>query len=57
MTAGVLLEAVVVRSLLIPALVSLFGDAGAWPSRFRRGVPTAAEPSAGVSSSSARTSR
>jgi putative drug exporter of the RND superfamily len=39
MTAGVLLEAVVVRSLLIPALVSLFGDAGAWPSRFRRGVP------------------
>jgi RND superfamily putative drug exporter len=34
MTVGVLLETFVVRPLLIPALVSLFGDAGAWPGRF-----------------------
>jgi RND superfamily putative drug exporter len=34
MGVGVLLETFVVRPLLIPALVSLFGDAGAWPGRF-----------------------
>ena len=34
MGVGVLLETFVVRPLLIPALVSLFGDAGAWPGSF-----------------------
>jgi RND superfamily putative drug exporter len=34
MGVGVLLETFVVRPLLIPSLVSLFGDAGAWPGRF-----------------------
>jgi RND superfamily putative drug exporter len=33
MGVGVLLETFVVRPVLIPALVTLFGDAGAWPGR------------------------
>jgi RND superfamily putative drug exporter len=37
MSAGVLLETFVVRPLLIPALITLFGDAGAWPGRLRHG--------------------
>jgi len=36
MGVGVLLEAFVVRSLLIPALVSLFGRTSAWPGRIER---------------------
>ena len=31
MTVGILIETFVVRSLLVPALVSLFGYASAWP--------------------------
>jgi RND superfamily putative drug exporter len=42
MGLGVLLETFVVRPLLIPALVSLFGDAGAWPSRFSAGTESPA---------------
>ncbi len=34
MAVGVLLEAFVVRTLLIPAFVTLFGGASAWPGRF-----------------------
>ena len=33
MAVGVLLETFVVRPVLIPALVTLFGDAGTWPGR------------------------
>jgi putative drug exporter of the RND superfamily len=33
MAAGIVLDAVVVRSLLVPALVALFGRAGTWPGR------------------------
>jgi putative drug exporter of the RND superfamily len=33
MSVGVLIDAFLVRSLLIPALISLFGDASWWPSR------------------------
>jgi RND superfamily putative drug exporter len=36
MCLGVLLDALVVRSLLVPALVSLFGEASWWPGRRRR---------------------
>jgi RND superfamily putative drug exporter len=43
MTVGVLLETFVVRPLLIPALVSLFGDAGAWPGRFAARSSVAAD--------------
>jgi len=32
MALGVLIDAFIVRSLLVPALVALFGDAGRWPS-------------------------
>jgi len=31
MTAGVLIDSFIVRSLLVPALISVFGTAGAWP--------------------------
>ena len=34
---GVLLETFVVRPVLIPALIALFGEAGAWPGRLRHG--------------------
>ncbi|HXV96413.1 MAG TPA: MMPL family transporter [Gaiellaceae bacterium] len=37
MSVGVLLETFLVRPVLIPALVALFGDAGTWPSRLRHG--------------------
>jgi putative drug exporter of the RND superfamily len=42
MAVGVLVETFVVRSLLIPSLISLFGRAGAWPGRLRESEPTAA---------------
>jgi RND superfamily putative drug exporter len=35
MGAGVLIDAFVVRSVLVPALIVLFGDAGRWPGRAR----------------------
>jgi putative drug exporter of the RND superfamily len=40
MTVGVLLETFFVRPLLIPALISVFGETSMWPGR----VPPAAEP-------------
>lgn len=36
MAAGIIIDAVVVRSLLVPALVALFGRAGMWPGRTDR---------------------
>jgi len=33
MAAGIVLDAIIVRSLLVPALVALFGQAGMWPGR------------------------
>jgi uncharacterized protein (DUF2267 family) len=36
MTAGVLIDTFVVRSLLVPALTSLFGEAAWWPGRRMR---------------------
>jgi RND superfamily putative drug exporter len=43
---GVLIDAFVVRSMLVPALVSLFGNASWWPGRRirRRSQPAAALP-------------
>ena len=37
MCVGVLLDAFVIRALLIPALISLFGERSFWPRR--RPVP------------------
>ena len=37
MAVGVLLETFVVRPVLIPALITLFGDASAWPGRLGPG--------------------
>ncbi len=37
MSTGILLETFVVRPILIPALITLFGDLGAWPGRLRHG--------------------
>jgi len=33
MAAGIVIDAIVVRSLLVPALVALFGRLGMWPSK------------------------
>ena len=33
MAAGIVIDAIVARSLLVPALVALFGRAGMWPGR------------------------
>lgn len=35
MTLGVVLDAIAVRSLLVPALVALFGRLGMWPGNRR----------------------
>ena len=35
MAAGIVIDAIVARSLLVPALVALFGRAGMWPGRRR----------------------
>ena len=40
MAAGVIIDAIIVRSLLVPALVALFGRLGMWPGNRR--VPPAA---------------
>ncbi len=45
MTVGVLLDAFVIRALLVPALVSLFGELSWWPARRRRATPVEAPPS------------
>jgi putative drug exporter of the RND superfamily len=38
MGAGVLIDTFVVRTLLVPALTSLFGESGWWPGRRVRGI-------------------
>lgn len=40
LTVGVLIDAFLVRSLLVPALISLFGRAGGWPGDRLAGVDT-----------------
>ena len=45
MALGVVLDAIAVRSLLVPALVALFGRLGMWPGN-RRARPVPAEPAA-----------
>jgi putative drug exporter of the RND superfamily len=44
MALGIVIDTFVVRSLLVPALVVLFGRAGSWPSRVARPVRTATKP-------------
>ncbi|HWH15154.1 MAG TPA: MMPL family transporter [Miltoncostaeaceae bacterium] len=50
MAAGVLIDAFVVRSVLVPAMVALLGDAGRWPGRrppvTATAVPLARPPAA-----------
>ena len=43
MAVGVILDAIAVRSVLVPALVALFGRLGMWPGN-RRKPPTRVEP-------------
>jgi RND superfamily putative drug exporter len=43
MALGVVLDAIAVRSLLVPALVALFGRLGMWPGN-RRFKPPPARP-------------
>ena len=45
MALGVVLDAILVRSLLVPALVALFGRAGMWPGN-RRARPEPAPATA-----------
>jgi uncharacterized membrane protein YdfJ with MMPL/SSD domain len=40
---GVLLDTFVVRTLIVPAVVTLFGDLSWWPSRLKPPEPTAPE--------------
>lgn len=42
MVLGIVIDAFVVRSLLVPALVLLFGRAGSWPARLITRVPVRA---------------
>jgi RND superfamily putative drug exporter len=44
MTVGVLLDAFVVRALVVPALVSLFGELSWWPARRRLALRPTEEP-------------
>jgi RND superfamily putative drug exporter len=46
MALGVVLDAIAVRSLLVPALVALFGRLGMWPGHRRVPVAAPAEPPA-----------
>jgi RND superfamily putative drug exporter len=39
MAVGIILDAIAVRSLLVPALVALFGRLGMWPGNRRRLAP------------------
>ncbi len=41
MALGVIIDAIIVRSLLVPALVALFGRLGMWPAHRRMPPPTA----------------
>jgi RND superfamily putative drug exporter len=45
MTVGVLLDAFVIRALLVPALVSLFGEISWWPARRRPAARGQTQPS------------
>jgi len=44
MALGVVLDAIAVRSLLVPALVALFGRLGMWPGNRRFKPASAARP-------------
>jgi RND superfamily putative drug exporter len=44
MGLGVILDAIAVRSLLVPALVALFGRLGMWPGNLRTRPAAAREP-------------
>jgi hypothetical protein len=49
MSAGLLIDAFVVRTMLVPALISLVGERSAWPSRLRaRARGEAAAPADGA---------
>jgi RND superfamily putative drug exporter len=47
MVVGVLIDSFLVRSFLVPSLVSLFGRASFWPWHLKETVPEPAEASAG----------
>ena len=50
MALGVILDAIAVRSLLVPALVALFGRLGMWPGNRFSPDPARAEPAVGAGS-------
>jgi RND superfamily putative drug exporter len=52
MAVGVILDAIAVRSLLVPALVALFGRLGMWPAK-RREPPVQVDPPVGAGQANA----
>ncbi len=58
MAAGIVIDAIVARSLLVPALVALFGRAGMWPGRrsLRAGASPGDRPASPASSATASVS-
>ena len=52
MAVGVILDAIAVRSLLVPALVALFGRLGMWPAK-RREPPARVDPLVGAGQANA----
>jgi RND superfamily putative drug exporter len=55
MALGVIIDAIAVRSLLVPALVALFGRAGMWPGTRRVQAPAAVQPDVTTSGTGAAT--
>jgi hypothetical protein len=56
MSVGLLIDAFVVRTLLVPSLIALFGPVGAWPGRPRAAGPVPA-PAVAPPAAAARSER
>ena len=48
LSAGVLIDSFVVRSYMVPGLISLFGEASWWPWQRRAGIPERYHPAGGT---------
>ncbi|HMC36260.1 MAG TPA: MMPL family transporter, partial [Actinomycetota bacterium] len=48
LSAGVLIDSFVVRSYMVPGLISLFGEASWWPWQRRAGIPERYHPAGGI---------
>jgi RND superfamily putative drug exporter len=48
LAAGIIIDATVIRALLVPALMRLFGDANWWMPKWARTVLRTPQPKAGI---------